>query len=119
MSAIAPSSFPRPSTEDAAVVTPPANVTPPPSCTPVRRCSELTGVPPPSPAAAGLNEALVRYLMERDEQHMEQDSKLVHIEDLTSYFGQKHQDAPPPQPPPPPAADAKRKPLRIGLGRAK
>ncbi|KAF0286831.1 Schwannomin-interacting protein 1 [Amphibalanus amphitrite] len=69
----------------------------------------------------GLNEALVRYLMERDEQHMEQDSKLVHIEDLTSYFGQKHQDAPPPQPPPPqPAgADSKRKPLRIGLGRAK
>ena len=65
----------------------------------------------------------MRYLMERDEQHMEQDSKLVHIEDLTSYFGQKHQDAPPPPPPQPAAAaaaagEAKRKPLRL-LGRAK
>ena len=73
------------------------------------------------PHPAGLNEALVRYLMERDEQHMEQDSKLVHIEDLTSYFGQKQQDAPPPPPPQPQptTADAKRRPLRIGLGRAK
>ncbi|XP_037075795.1 schwannomin-interacting protein 1-like isoform X2 [Pollicipes pollicipes] len=72
----------------------------------------------------GLNEALVRYLMERDEQHMEQDSKLVHIEDLTSYFGQKHQEAVP-EPPAAAAATAaadKRKPrapLRVGMGRAK
>jgi Schwannomin-interacting protein 1. len=33
-----------------------------------------------------LNEKLVRYLMERDELHMTQDSMLVDIEDLTRYL---------------------------------
>ena len=32
---------------------------------------------------AGLNEDLVKLLMERDELHMEQDSMLVDVEDLT------------------------------------
>lgn len=38
-----------------------------------------------------LNESLVRYLMERDDLHMEQDSMLVDIEDLTRYLGAKEQ----------------------------
>lgn len=33
-----------------------------------------------------LNESLVRFLMERDDLHMEQDSMLVDIEDLTRYL---------------------------------
>ncbi|XP_018329798.1 uncharacterized protein LOC108740099 isoform X2 [Agrilus planipennis] len=33
-----------------------------------------------------LNETLVKFLMERDDLHMEQDSMLVDIEDLTRYF---------------------------------
>lgn len=33
-----------------------------------------------------LNENLVKYLMERDDLHMEQDSMLVDIEDLTRYL---------------------------------
>ena len=32
---------------------------------------------------SGLNEDLVKLLMERDELHMEQDSMLVDVEDLT------------------------------------
>ena len=32
---------------------------------------------------SGLNEELVKMLMERDDLHMEQDSMLVDIEDLT------------------------------------
>ncbi|GAB0095983.1 hypothetical protein DMENIID0001_114270 [Sergentomyia squamirostris] len=36
-----------------------------------------------------LNETLVKFLMERDELHMGQDSMLVDIEDLTRYFGAK------------------------------
>ena len=35
---------------------------------------------------ATLNEALVRYLLERDELHMSQDSMLVDIEDMTKYL---------------------------------
>lgn len=34
----------------------------------------------------GLNEQLVKYLMERDDLHMGQDSMLVDIEDLTRYL---------------------------------
>lgn len=33
-----------------------------------------------------LNESLVKFLMERDDLHMEQDSMLVDIEDLTRYL---------------------------------
>lgn len=33
-----------------------------------------------------LNEQLVRFLMNRDDLHMEQDSMLVDIEDLTRYL---------------------------------
>lgn len=33
-----------------------------------------------------LNEKLVKYLMDRDELHMSQDSMLVDIEDLTRYL---------------------------------
>lgn len=33
-----------------------------------------------------LNEGLVKYLMERDELHMTQDSMLVDIEDVTRYL---------------------------------
>lgn len=33
-----------------------------------------------------LNEGLVKYLLERDELHMSQDSKLVDIEDMTKYL---------------------------------
>uniref|UniRef100_A0A0K8SIC1 Schwannomin interacting protein 1 C-terminal domain-containing protein n=3 Tax=Lygus hesperus TaxID=30085 RepID=A0A0K8SIC1_LYGHE len=36
-----------------------------------------------------LNEGLVRFLMERDELHMTQDSMLVDIEDVTRYLGAK------------------------------
>jgi len=36
-----------------------------------------------------LNESLVKFLMERDELHMGQDSMLVDIEDLTRYLGAK------------------------------
>ncbi|BES89114.1 Schwannomin-interacting protein 1 [Nesidiocoris tenuis] len=36
-----------------------------------------------------LNEGLVKYLMERDELHMTQDSTLVDIEDVTRYLGAK------------------------------
>ncbi|XP_054281813.1 general transcriptional corepressor trfA [Macrosteles quadrilineatus] len=36
-----------------------------------------------------LNESLVKFLMERDELHMSQDSMLVDIEDLTRYLGAK------------------------------
>ncbi|XP_044743289.1 putative uncharacterized protein DDB_G0282133 [Chrysoperla carnea] len=39
----------------------------------------------------GLNEGLVRFLMDRDDLHMEQDSMLVDIEDLTRYLGAKEQ----------------------------
>lgn len=35
---------------------------------------------------AGLNEDLVTFLMERDDLHMEQDSMLVDIEDLTKHM---------------------------------
>ncbi|KAH1001808.1 hypothetical protein HUJ04_005774 [Dendroctonus ponderosae] len=38
-----------------------------------------------------LNEQLVKFLMDRDDLHMEQDSKLVDIEDLTRYLGAKEQ----------------------------
>ncbi|CAH0556421.1 unnamed protein product [Brassicogethes aeneus] len=38
-----------------------------------------------------LNENLVKYLMDRDDLHMEQDSMLVDIEDLTRYLGAKEQ----------------------------
>ncbi|KAF5274698.1 hypothetical protein FQA39_LY07090 [Lamprigera yunnana] len=38
-----------------------------------------------------LNEVLVKFLMERDDLHMEQDSMLVDIEDLTRYLGAKEQ----------------------------
>lgn len=34
----------------------------------------------------GLNEVLVRFLLERDELHMSQDSMLVDIEDMTKYL---------------------------------
>lgn len=34
----------------------------------------------------GLNEDLVTFLMERDDLHMEQDSMLVDIEDLTKHM---------------------------------
>lgn len=40
-----------------------------------------------------LNESLVRFLMERDDLHMEQDSMLVDIEDLTRYLGAKEQSS--------------------------
>lgn len=33
-----------------------------------------------------LNEGLVRFLLERDELHMSQDSMLVDIEDMTKYL---------------------------------
>lgn len=33
-----------------------------------------------------LNESLVKFLMNRDDLHMEQDSMLVDIEDLTRYL---------------------------------
>jgi len=33
-----------------------------------------------------LNEGLVKFLMDRDDLHMEQDSMLVDIEDLTRYL---------------------------------
>ena len=33
-----------------------------------------------------LNEGLVKFLMNRDDLHMEQDSMLVDIEDLTRYL---------------------------------
>jgi hypothetical protein len=36
-----------------------------------------------------LNEGLVKFLMDRDDLHMEQDSMLVDIEDLTRYLGAK------------------------------
>ncbi|KAG8266775.1 identical protein binding [Homalodisca vitripennis] len=36
-----------------------------------------------------LNESLVKFLMERDDLHMSQDSMLVDIEDLTRYLGAK------------------------------
>ncbi|CAH1102983.1 unnamed protein product [Psylliodes chrysocephalus] len=39
----------------------------------------------------GLNESLVKFLMARDDLHMEQDSMLVDIEDLTRYLGAKEQ----------------------------
>uniref|UniRef100_A0A8D9DMY5 Schwannomin-interacting protein 1 n=1 Tax=Cacopsylla melanoneura TaxID=428564 RepID=A0A8D9DMY5_9HEMI len=39
-----------------------------------------------------LNEKLVRYLMERDELHMTQDSMLVDIEDLTRYLSAKQKN---------------------------
>jgi hypothetical protein len=35
---------------------------------------------------AVLNEGLVKFLMARDDLHMEQDSMLVDIEDLTRYL---------------------------------
>ncbi|KAJ4436311.1 hypothetical protein ANN_18942 [Periplaneta americana] len=38
-----------------------------------------------------LNEGLVKFLMDRDDLHMEQDSMLVDIEDLTRYLGAKEQ----------------------------
>ncbi|CAH1117590.1 unnamed protein product [Phaedon cochleariae] len=38
-----------------------------------------------------LNEGLVKFLMNRDDLHMEQDSMLVDIEDLTRYLGAKEQ----------------------------
>ncbi|XP_056639444.1 general transcriptional corepressor trfA [Diorhabda sublineata] len=38
-----------------------------------------------------LNESLVKFLMTRDDLHMEQDSMLVDIEDLTRYLGAKEQ----------------------------
>ncbi|XP_030760137.1 uncharacterized protein LOC115885376 [Sitophilus oryzae] len=38
-----------------------------------------------------LNEQLVKFLMDRDDLHMEQDSMLVDIEDLTRYLGAKEQ----------------------------
>ncbi|CAG9863025.1 unnamed protein product [Phyllotreta striolata] len=38
-----------------------------------------------------LNESLVKFLMARDDLHMEQDSMLVDIEDLTRYLGAKEQ----------------------------
>ncbi|KAK9872319.1 hypothetical protein WA026_017127 [Henosepilachna vigintioctopunctata] len=38
-----------------------------------------------------LNENLVKFLMDRDDLHMEQDSMLVDIEDLTRYLGAKEQ----------------------------
>ncbi|XP_018568822.1 general transcriptional corepressor trfA [Anoplophora glabripennis] len=38
-----------------------------------------------------LNESLVKFLMDRDDLHMEQDSMLVDIEDLTRYLGAKEQ----------------------------
>ncbi|KAJ8977714.1 hypothetical protein NQ317_007262 [Molorchus minor] len=39
-----------------------------------------------------LNENLVKFLMNRDDLHMEQDSMLVDIEDLTRYLGAKEQN---------------------------
>ncbi|CAB3363235.1 Hypothetical predicted protein [Cloeon dipterum] len=42
-----------------------------------------------------LNEELVQMLMERDDLHMEQDSRLVDIEDLNRYLGAKTQPVPP------------------------
>uniref|UniRef100_A0A6P7F9E4 Uncharacterized protein LOC114327075 n=1 Tax=Diabrotica virgifera virgifera TaxID=50390 RepID=A0A6P7F9E4_DIAVI len=38
-----------------------------------------------------LNDSLVKFLMARDDLHMEQDSMLVDIEDLTRYLGAKEQ----------------------------
>lgn len=38
-----------------------------------------------------LNESLVKFLMDRDDLHMEQDSMLVDIEDLTRFLGAKEQ----------------------------
>lgn len=38
------------------------------------------------PLFSGLNEDLVTLLMERDDLHMEQDSMLVDIEDLTKHM---------------------------------
>ncbi|XP_059479858.1 schwannomin-interacting protein 1 [Neocloeon triangulifer] len=43
----------------------------------------------------GLNEDLVQMLMERDDLHMEQDSRLVDIEDLNRYLGAKTMPVPP------------------------